>query len=136
MKKILLSLIALGAASPAHSQSLLIHGLSYHSYGHSNNYNYGLGYLFENRVIVGAYRNSENHNSMYLGYNWKYNEYLSLTVLGATGYKEFPVMFALLPTVSVPVADKFYVNLVAAPLYDTDKHRVGLLLNSSIEYRF
>lgn len=136
MKKILLSLIVLGAAAPAHSQSVLIHGLSYHSYGHSNNYNYGMGYLFENRVMVGAYRNSEGNNSAYLGYNWKYNEYLSVTMLGATGYREFPVMAAVLPTFSIPVADKFYLNVVAAPMYDKDLHKFGLLLNSSIEYRF
>lgn len=129
-------MILIGLSTTAQAQSVIFHGISYHSHGSYNNYNYGFGYLFENRFMVGAYKNSQNSNSAYVGYNWKYNEYLSVSVLGAVGYKEFPVMALVLPTISVPVIQNIYLNIAATPLYNKSFNKFGILLNSSLEYRF
>ena len=56
-----------------------------------NENNYGIGYRDSSGVLVGYYRNSEYHNSVYAVYEarWKLTDNLHMGVLagGVTGYK-------------------------------------------------
>lgn len=120
--------------SMAQGQTLVVHGRSYHSVGEHNNANYGLGYRFDSGYVVGAYHNSDGRASVYAGYDWRYNEYASVSVALATGYK-YAVMPIVMPTLSVPLwtgGPRFAVGV--APIKSGGD--LGILVHSMLHVNF
>src|SRR5262245_50333527 len=68
---------------------LILHGPSLH-YTHNDeqqNLNFGLGYIHDNNVALGAYRNSENSASAYLGYFYSINHHVGVIGGVVSGYQ-------------------------------------------------
>jgi len=120
---------------PAKAQSLIVHGLSYHSAGQHNNYNYGIGVRADNGAVFGVYQNSEYRSTAYVGYKYDFNDYLAITVGGAIGYSNKVITPLLMPTVSIPVG-KISFLFGISPFRSLDVDRVGILVHSMIEYRW
>jgi len=127
-------MLAYGVAA---AQSLIIHGLSYHSIGEYNNTNLGIGYVAENGIAGGYYRNSEKGDTFYVGYRDKLiDNRLSIVYAVGTGYDKTPVMPVIMLVGSIPIVQNISLNIGVAPIYDNDSSRFGVLAHSMIEYRF
>jgi len=121
----------------AQAQSLYLHGVSYHSIGNYNNYNYGIGYSTKDNVVMGIYKNSLYTPSAYLGYIWEYNQYVSVVTAAVVGYPNAPVAPMVLLTLKAPlIKDKIYLGASFAPLYSINHGGAGVLGHSTIEYKF
>lgn len=137
MLKVAVALIfgfIVGYASNAHSQSLIVHGRSYHSVGDHNNANYGVGYRTVDGAVFGAYHNSEGTTAVYAGYDWRYAEYAGIVFAGALGYRDTPVMPMIMPYITLPIIAGVRFNVGASPIVSDGK--TGFLVHSMLEYRF
>jgi len=133
IKKILLALVTL-FVQPAFAQSLVLHGPSYHSLNVVNSSNYGASFKFPQGFIVGIYRNSEGNISQQVSYEFIYSENLSLIVGGATGYNNIAVSPLVMPVFKWPF-ERASILVGAAPYYDNDLKRVGLLAHLMLEFK-
>ena len=86
----LLALILMGALNPALGQELLVHGVSSHRHGDTNerynNYNLGLGIRTDTGLVAGAYYNSYRKWTAYVGQEWMPVPYAGVFAAVATGY--------------------------------------------------
>lgn len=122
--------------STAQAQTLVVHGFSYHSHGNFNKETFGLGYQFNNNLIVGVYENSNNVTSYYLGYNFKINEYFSVPVALATGYSDMSPKIMILPTLSIPIIGNLSLGIGMVPTYYTSLNRIGFIAHTTLQYKF
>jgi hypothetical protein len=131
-----LALGGFAACSAAQERSIVIHGFSYHSINNSsyNNVNPGIAYKHSNNVIVGVLKNSYSDPTVYLGYVYQHNDFFSITLGGAVGYEEAPVMPLVAATASFPLANRLRFNVSTLPMRADG--RIGVVLHSGLEYRF
>lgn len=132
MKSVAAALL-MATLGSAHAQSLLLHGPSYHSNGAANARTFGLGYVFGNGFGMGAYRNSEGHNSVYGSWTWRLLPHLDLHGVLATGYSRSPIAPGLLADFHVPLTDALSLHVMAAPTYDAGK--LGVMLHAALGLR-
>ena len=112
-----------------------MHGVSYHTTGNNfNNSNYGIGYTPDNKVYFGIFKNSENNGSAYVTYKVSFNDYVSVNVGAAYGYKSFPFVPVVMPTITIPL-DKLSFVIGLLPYYDSGRGNLGIVIHSMIEYR-
>jgi hypothetical protein len=102
-----------------HAGELLVHGVSRHFHDNGeNNLNFGVGYGFDSRVVMGAYHNSRRRLSAYAGYHIPVYEWRSVEFglfLGAvTGYDRTVMPVAAL-TASIPIADRWRTHVTVVP---------------------
>jgi hypothetical protein len=120
---------------PAKAQSLIVHGISYHSAGQHNNNNFGVGFHADNGMVFGVYQNSEYRSTAYVGYKYDFNDYLAVTLGGAVGYSNRFITPLLMPTLSIPFGKLSFIFGVS-PFRSLDVNRVGIVIHSMIEYRW
>lgn len=102
---ILIVCFVLGASELKAETVLSLHSFSYHSNrgANYNESNYGLAlrhYTTKDRYItIGTYRNSEDHQSNYVGYGWELNDYIGLSAGIVTGYKSNNILPYVLPVI-------------------------------------
>ena len=115
----------------AEAAELLIHGPSFHFDRDADysNRNYGLGYAFDNNVVVGAYENSINRTSVYVGYLVNLNQHVGILAGVVTGYEERPVQPAVLLVLTAPLTQNWNAHLNVAPVK-------GGFINLSIGYQW
>lgn len=126
------SAIGYAVTREAYAQSIIVHGLSHHSKDNSKyeNVNLGLAYRTTDNVIFGALRNSYGDPIIYAGYQWQLNSYFSVTLGGAIGYEEAPVMPIAALTLSVPIYQELRLTGSVLPMEG------GVVFHSGIEWRF
>jgi len=122
----------------AEAAELILHGPSYHfdSQAGYNNQNFGLGYAFDNNVVVGAYENSLSRTtqnpgrrtSVYAGYLLRLTDHVGIMAGAVTGYEKMPVQPALLLILTAPITRQWHVHFNVAPVK-------GGVINLSLGYR-
>jgi hypothetical protein len=84
-----------------------------------NERNVGLGYMADNGMVGGAYRNSYNNLSLYAGKNFKrpINALLDagVTLGGVTGYPASPVLPMVIPELTANLGDDTKLALLLQP---------------------
>jgi hypothetical protein len=119
----------------AKAEGLVVHGISYHTTGNNfNNINYGIGYTPDDKIYFGVFRNSESSEAAYVSYKFGINNYISVNVGAAYGYKSFPVVPILMPTLTIPI-DRIFFVIGFLPYYDAKRGNLGIVVHSMIEYR-
>jgi len=104
----------------AQAAEIIFHGPSYHfdeERGY-NNANFGLGYAFDNRAVVGTYYNSEYRASVYAGYLIELSAHVGVLIGAATGYEQQVVSPAVLLTFTVPLENRWRLHVNVAPAKD------------------
>jgi hypothetical protein len=91
IKVIFLCLLAFTAATSAEEPKNQVYLTSYHSQPRGgteewNNQNFGYAYRFDNNFKVGAYVNSLHLTTVYVGYEWAFNEYSGVMLAVGAGY--------------------------------------------------
>ncbi len=106
MKAILLSIVCFLTSTVGHAQTTFgLHVRSWHDHGICTNGNNPGAYVqSSDGFVVGAYRNSCERTSAYLGYEFAKWEKFSLVALIVTGYFD-PVTPAIFPTAAFPIFD-------------------------------
>jgi hypothetical protein len=136
MSKHLLAILFMSVTVEATAaDSIVLHGRSYHSVGAYNNNNVGVGVSYSNYVL-GAYRNSENRQSLYIGYRIVLSDYWSVAVAGVTGYNRTTVVPMVMPVIHVPVTETVRLNIGLSPLRDSPSGKAGLLIHTMMEVKF
>lgn len=105
------------ASCNARGAELIVHGPSHHF--DNTDYNsatYGLGYRFDNNVVVGSYKNSIDRQSVYGGYLLQANRYVGLLVGAVTGYEQHTVWPAAVLVLTAPISKSFNLHLNLAPV--------------------
>ena len=112
--------VVLLVTSQARAAEIIVHGPSYHFNTAAGYYNdtYGLGYAFDNKVVVGAYRNSEEDDSVYLAYLYEFNPYIGVLAGLVTGYERADVVPAATLVLTVPVDKHLRFHVSALPIRD------------------
>ena len=132
----LVSIFLLLFSLSAKAEGLVVHGVSYHTTGNNfNNTNYGIGYTPDDKIYFGIFKNSESNVSAYLTYKFGINEYLSINLGAAYGYKSFPIVPIVMPAITIPI-DKFSFTVGFFPYYDLGRTNLGVVVHSMIEYRW
>lgn len=88
------------------------HTVTWHSRAGFCNVNPGAYAIWGNGATLGAYRNSECHNSLYAGHTWHKDAgpwRLALTGGGVTGYSAYKVTPMLLPSAAIGPVRLFYI---------------------------
>ena len=132
------ALLYVGPAPEAEPAELILHGPSYHfdSEAGYNNQNFGLGYAFDNNVVVGTYENSlsrtaqnpERRTSVYAGYLLRLTDHVGIMAGAVTGYEKMPVQPAALLVLTTPIIGHWRVHFNVAPVK-------GGVINLSLGYR-
>jgi hypothetical protein len=114
----------------AEAAELILHGPSHHfdSQAGYNNQNFGLGYAFDNNIVVGAYDNSIRRTSVYAGYVLRLTEHVGILAGVATGYEKMPVQPAALLIFTAPITGHWLLHFNVAPVK-------GGFINLSLGYR-
>ena len=128
-------------ARPSHAQptSVGLHMASVHDQPGFNNSNPGLYVMHQdaagNGPVIGAYYNSERHDSFYVAYTWRLagNGRCSLDLAGGaiTGYDIAPLAPLLVPSAACAVVGGISARLSFVPLIKRDGAAV---LHLSLEY--
>jgi len=104
---------------PAQAADILFHGPSTHLGGGYKNDNYGIGYAFDNRAVVGTYANSIGRRTVYAGYFFPIVDNLSVLAGAATGYEYGGVRYLLVPAVvlsyRIPITGRWAARVNVVP---------------------
>jgi hypothetical protein len=133
-KKLLFVFAALLFHASSFAQSFILHGPSYHSLNVVNNSNYGVSFKFPQGFAVGVFRNSEGNISQQVTYEFIYSDNLSLLVGGSTGYNNVAISPIVMPVFKWPF-ERASILVGAAPYYDRDLKRVGILAHLMLEFK-
>ena len=116
---LLLAVIAFTVSycTPTPADELILHGPSYHFDRSSNfnNDNYGIGYVLDNGVVAGTFRNSLDNQTLYAGYLWRFHPRVGLIVGAATGY-EYPIVPAAILNFNAPISKQLSLHLNILPI--------------------
>jgi len=114
----------------ARAAELILHGSSYHfdTAAGYNNQNSGLGWVFDNDLVVGAYENSIQHTSVYAGYIARATKHIGLLAGFVTGYDKMPVQPAAVLIITVPVTKRWLAHFNVVPID-------GGVINLALGYR-
>lgn len=118
MRHLLLSLLLLLFCTAVHGAELILHGPSYHferDKGY-NNANYGLGYKFDNLLVIGAYHNSNERVSTYAGYHFSFNEHVGVVLGVVTGYQKHDIWPAAVITFTAPIGNRWNLHFNVIPV--------------------
>jgi len=98
---------------------LILHGPSYHfdrDAGY-NRANFGAGYAFDNKFVVGTYHNSEYRPSVYAGRLFPFNEHFSVLAGAVTGYQH-AITPAAVAVFTVPIEKNWRLHINVVPFKD------------------
>lgn len=103
--------------------ALGLHLASAHVTPGFQNVNPGAYVQCQNGLTAGAYRNSVNRPSLYLGHTWHRGPF-ALSAVAITGYPLAPIVPALVPSVAIKLTQttKARVSLLLAPKGGTAAH--------------
>lgn len=135
LRRLIAGLLIGGAAPLAAAQGIVVHGVSRHTTGEFNDQNLGIGYVTEGGTAFGAYRNSEGSSSVYLAYRRAVNPHFSVSLGGALGYRNAPVMPVVMPTLSLPLGGPVWLSVGASPMYSAETRRAGFVFHTMMEIR-
>ena len=102
-----------------------------HSY---NDDNFGIGYQFDNGVLLGYYDNSFNRPTFYVGKEFLLTEHIGVIVYGATGYgPEMGHKISLAGGLEykLPINDKWGANFIGIPPFG----KVSGVVNLTFSYK-
>ena len=128
--KLLLALLLAGASALASAQVsdageapltvgvnlVSVHAAKYQNYWVDgerqtfNNVNPGI-YVIKGHWLAGIVYNSERSTSVYGGYAYAVNDWLDVVFGAVTGYRAFPVLPLLIPSVHYAITDKTSIRL-------------------------
>lgn len=140
MKRIAIAAAFAAACISATAEELKLTSIGVHIGSHHwpaqnfNNFNPGVYATVSDgewEYIAGTYYNSERRQTFYAGLNFQPYSWLSLQVIGATGYRR--PFVAVVPTLQLPVADRTTLNVSVLPKVEKYGSWVAHL---SIQYRF
>lgn len=125
---ILILVVILWLSITAHAGELIVQGPSYHFGKDYNGNTPGLGYVADNNLTAGIYRNSIDRTSVYAGYRIRASERVSIVVGAVTGYHGPFIRPAAVLVLTQPINDRLAIHLNTIPVK-------GGFVNLSLGYR-
>lgn len=125
MRLVVLFALLIGLATCADTRADIlpetvgIHAVSWHEKDGMNNVNPGIYGRWDNGFTAGTYYNSERRQTFYAGWTFAdSSDTFAVTVGAATGYMRASVVPILVPSVRLPMTDRFSLRVSVAPVKD------------------